>query len=66
MRALRKAADASGNLLKLIPAKTTTLDGQQVPVKRSSPATVYEFCLVNTFQQMGKSLITEFILMNLC
>ncbi|MCG6507608.1 HAD-IC family P-type ATPase, partial [Vibrio parahaemolyticus] len=33
MRARRKAAAASGNLLKLIPAIATTLDGQQVPVK---------------------------------
>ncbi len=33
MRARRKAAAASGNLLKLIPAIAITLDGQQVPVK---------------------------------
>lgn len=33
MRARRKAAAASGNLLKLIPAIATTLNGQQVPVK---------------------------------
>ncbi|KOO03424.1 heavy metal translocating P-type ATPase [Vibrio nereis] len=33
MRARRKAAAASGNLLKLIPAIATTLDGEQVPVK---------------------------------
>ncbi|HFQ4944293.1 TPA: heavy metal translocating P-type ATPase [Vibrio vulnificus] len=33
MRARRKAAAASGNLLKLIPAIATTLDGKQVPVK---------------------------------
>ncbi|MDF2152186.1 heavy metal translocating P-type ATPase metal-binding domain-containing protein [Vibrio sp. CAU 1672] len=33
MRARRKAAAASGNLLKLIPAMATTLDGEQVPVK---------------------------------
>lgn len=33
MRARRKAAAASGNLLKLIPAVATTLDGRQVPVK---------------------------------
>ncbi|EDP60049.1 heavy metal translocating P-type ATPase metal-binding domain-containing protein [Vibrio sp. AND4] len=33
MRARRKAAAASGNLLKLIPAIATRLDGEQVPVK---------------------------------
>ncbi|USD33976.1 MULTISPECIES: heavy metal translocating P-type ATPase [Vibrio] len=33
MRARRKAAAASGNLLKLIPAIATKLDGDQVPVK---------------------------------
>lgn len=33
MRARRKAAAASGNLLKLVPAIATKLDGQQVPVK---------------------------------
>ncbi|MGR5238913.1 heavy metal translocating P-type ATPase [Vibrio alfacsensis] len=33
MRARRKAAAASGNLLKLIPAIATTLDGKQIPVK---------------------------------
>ncbi|WP_435246954.1 heavy metal translocating P-type ATPase [Vibrio sp. nBUS_14] len=33
MRARRKAAAASGNLLKLVPAMATTLDGEQVPVK---------------------------------
>ncbi len=33
MRARRKAAAASGNLLKLIPAIATLLDGKQVPVK---------------------------------
>lgn len=33
MRARRKAAAASGNLLKLIPAIANTLDGKQVPVK---------------------------------
>ncbi|WP_423840475.1 heavy metal translocating P-type ATPase metal-binding domain-containing protein [Vibrio mytili] len=33
MRARRKAAAASGNLLKLIPAMATTLDGEQIPVK---------------------------------
>ncbi|OIQ26351.1 heavy metal translocating P-type ATPase [uncultured Vibrio sp.] len=33
MRARRKAAAASGNLLKLIPAVATTLDGEQIPVK---------------------------------
>ncbi|MGB2147030.1 cadmium-translocating P-type ATPase [Vibrio toranzoniae] len=33
MRARRKAAAASGNLLKLVPAMATTLDGDQVPVK---------------------------------
>jgi len=33
MRARRKAAAASGNLLKLIPAIATCLDGKQVPVK---------------------------------
>lgn len=33
MRARRKAAAASGNLLKLIPAMATTLDGHQTPVK---------------------------------
>ncbi|MEZ8104283.1 heavy metal translocating P-type ATPase [Vibrio cortegadensis] len=33
MRARRKAAAASGNLLKLIPAIATTLDGDQVPVR---------------------------------
>ncbi|MFA0567063.1 heavy metal translocating P-type ATPase [Vibrio gallaecicus] len=33
MRARRKAAAASGNLLKLIPAMATTLDGKQIPVK---------------------------------
>ena len=33
MRARRKAAAASGNLLKLIPAMATRLDGEQVPVK---------------------------------
>lgn len=33
MRARRKAAAASGNLLKLIPAIATTLDGKQVPVR---------------------------------
>jgi len=32
MRARRKAAAASGNLLKLIPAIATTLDGEQIPV----------------------------------
>lgn len=33
MRARRKAAAASGNLLKLIPAIATKVDGTQVPVK---------------------------------
>ncbi|MDV5084585.1 heavy metal translocating P-type ATPase metal-binding domain-containing protein [Vibrio diabolicus] len=33
MRARRKAAAASGNLLKLIPAIATTLGGEQIPVK---------------------------------
>ncbi|EGU47987.1 cation transport ATPase [Vibrio ichthyoenteri ATCC 700023] len=33
MRARRKAAAASGNLLKLIPAMATKLDGEQTPVK---------------------------------
>lgn len=33
IRARRKAAAASGNLLKLIPAIATTLDGEQIPVK---------------------------------
>lgn len=33
MRARRKAAAASGNLLKLIPAIATKLNGEQVPVK---------------------------------
>ncbi len=33
MRARRKAAAASGNLLKLIPAIATTLNGEQIPVK---------------------------------
>ncbi|ANQ17207.1 heavy metal translocating P-type ATPase [Vibrio natriegens] len=33
MRARRKAAAASGNLLKLIPAIAMTLDGEQIPVK---------------------------------
>ncbi|WP_329351700.1 heavy metal translocating P-type ATPase [Vibrio natriegens] len=33
MRARRKAAAASGNLLKLIPAIANTLDGEQIPVK---------------------------------
>ncbi|KJR29945.1 ATPase P [Vibrio navarrensis] len=33
MRARRKAAAASGNLLKLIPAIATTLEGKQIPVK---------------------------------
>ncbi|KAB0303754.1 cadmium-translocating P-type ATPase [Vibrio fortis] len=33
MRARRKAAAASGNLLKLVPAMATTLDGEQIPVK---------------------------------
>lgn len=33
MRARRKAAAASGNLLKLIPAMATTLKGEQTPVK---------------------------------
>lgn len=33
MRARRKAATASGNLLKLIPAIATTLGGEQIPVK---------------------------------
>ncbi|MBU2898940.1 heavy metal translocating P-type ATPase [Vibrio hepatarius] len=33
IRARRKAAAASGNLLKLIPAMATKQDGQQVPVK---------------------------------
>lgn len=33
MRARRKAAAASGNLLKLIPAIATTIEGEQVPVK---------------------------------
>lgn len=33
MRARRKAAAASGNLLKLIPAIATRLDGEQVPVR---------------------------------
>ncbi|TXY07164.1 heavy metal translocating P-type ATPase, partial [Vibrio mimicus] len=37
MRARRKAAAASGNLLKLIPAIATTLDGKQVPVKTLKP-----------------------------
>ncbi|PMH46516.1 ATPase P [Vibrio sp. 10N.286.49.B3] len=32
MRARRKAAAASGNLLKLIPAIATTIEGNQVPV----------------------------------
>jgi len=33
MRARRKAAAASGNLLKLVPAMAMTLDGEQIPVK---------------------------------
>jgi len=33
MRARRKAAAASGNLLKLIPAIATRVDGSQIPVK---------------------------------
>lgn len=33
MRARRKAAAASGNLLKLVPAIATRVDGSQVPVK---------------------------------
>ena len=33
MRARRKAAAASGNLIKLIPAMAQTLDGRQIPVK---------------------------------
>ncbi|MBA5763475.1 cadmium-translocating P-type ATPase [Vibrio sp. 404] len=33
MRARRKAAAASGNLLKLIPSMATTIDGEQIPVK---------------------------------
>ncbi|MFA0087968.1 heavy metal translocating P-type ATPase [Vibrio sp. 10N.261.51.F12] len=33
MRARRKAAAASGNLLKLIPAIANRLDGEQIPVK---------------------------------
>ncbi|MGF1749553.1 heavy metal translocating P-type ATPase [Vibrio cionasavignyae] len=33
MRARRKAAAASGNLLKLIPAIAVKLDGEQIPVK---------------------------------
>ncbi|MFA0414026.1 heavy metal translocating P-type ATPase [Vibrio renipiscarius] len=33
MRARRKAAAASGNLLKLIPAMATTIEGEQTPVK---------------------------------
>ncbi|NIY86345.1 heavy metal translocating P-type ATPase [Vibrio campbellii] len=33
MRARRKAAAASGNLLKSIPAIATTLDGEQIPVR---------------------------------
>ncbi|WP_394245036.1 heavy metal translocating P-type ATPase [Vibrio astriarenae] len=37
MRARRKAAAASGNLLKLIPAIAHTLDGEQVPVKTLKP-----------------------------
>ncbi|MGL5430544.1 MAG: heavy metal translocating P-type ATPase [Vibrio sp.] len=37
MRARRKAAAASGNLLKLIPALATTLDGKQVAVKMLKP-----------------------------
>ncbi|MGL6261794.1 heavy metal translocating P-type ATPase [Vibrio sp. WXL210] len=37
MRARRKAAAASGNLLKLIPAVATTLEGNQVPVKTLRP-----------------------------
>ncbi len=36
MRARRKAAAASGNLLKLIPAIANKLDGEQVPVKTLS------------------------------
>ncbi|OLQ88407.1 ATPase P [Vibrio panuliri] len=36
MRARRKAAAASGNLLKLIPAMATTIEGEQVPVKTLS------------------------------
>ncbi|CAM4407966.1 heavy metal translocating P-type ATPase [Vibrio agarivorans] len=37
MRARRKAAAASGNLLKLIPAIAHTLDGEEVPVKTLKP-----------------------------
>ena len=37
MRARRKAAAASGNLLKLIPAIATKLDGTQIPVKTLKP-----------------------------
>ncbi|WGY46956.1 heavy metal translocating P-type ATPase [Vibrio sp. ABG19] len=37
MRARRKAAAASGNLLKLIPAIANRLDGEQVPVKTLQP-----------------------------
>ncbi|ORT49760.1 ATPase P [Vibrio sp. qd031] len=33
MRARRKAAAASANLLKLVPTLATTIDGEQVPVK---------------------------------
>lgn len=37
MRARRKAAAASGNLLKLVPAIANRLDGEQVPVKTLQP-----------------------------
>ncbi|MDR9826839.1 heavy metal translocating P-type ATPase [Vibrio sp. FNV 38] len=37
MRARRKAAAASGNLLKLIPAVANTLEGEQIPVKSLKP-----------------------------
>lgn len=37
MRARRKAAAASGNLLKLIPAIATRIDGNQIPVKTLQP-----------------------------
>lgn len=42
MRARRKAAAASANLLKLIPAMATRLDGTQTPVKSLKPGDVIQ------------------------
>ncbi len=66
MRARRKAAAASGNLLKLIPAIATTLDGEQIPVKTLKIGDRIRVLLANISLLMAKLFLAVFILMNQC